>query len=197
MNLMQVLVICSSLLLSTISLAEISLVPSKTPFEDYIKRGFAHCKIEKENLFLNKKQLNKSKELSKITGQSALGLRFRVNCPKKETIYAYVDSHIVRTLNETLVTYIQGRKIVETEILHFLEPQEYKPPKIWLNQFQGKKLTDELKVYGEIDGLSGATLSVRAVTYSARRVLALHETLEEKKMEKSNKKVLEKPEPGS
>ena len=182
MNLMQALVICSSLFLQTLILADNhTLVQSKTPFEDYIKKGFAHCKLEKENLFLDKIQLRRSKELSKTNGQSALGLRFKVSCPKQKPMYAYIDSHIVRTLNETLVTYIQGRKIIKTEIFLFLEPQEYKPPRLWLNQFQGKRLSDNLKVYGEIDGLSGSTLSVRAVTYSARRTLALHQALDEKK----------------
>lgn len=176
MNLMLVLAICSSQLLFANS-----LVQSKTPFEDYIKRGFADCKLDKDNLFLEKSQLKHAQKLSKTTGHNALGLRFKITCKNKQPIFAYIDSHIVRTLNETLVVYIQGESILKTEIFHFLEPQEYKPPKLWLKQFEGKKLNDELKVYGEIDGLSGSTLSVRAVTYSARRMLALHQALNHEK----------------
>ena len=175
-NLMLVLAICSSQLLIANT-----FIQSKTPFMDYIKKGFAHCQLEKESLYLDKKQVQKAKTLSKTTGHNALGLRFEVKCPKsKNSVFAYIDSHIVRTLNETLVVYIQDNKILKTEIFHFLEPQEYKPPSAWLKQFEGKKLNNQLKVYGEIDGLSGSTLSVRAVTYSARRMLDLHQTLNEK-----------------
>jgi uncharacterized protein with FMN-binding domain len=179
---MQVLVTCFSILISCFAVnAANSLVKSEASFVPFVQRGFAHCSVSKDNLYLTVDQLKKAKELSLLGGQRALGLRFIVQCPKKKKIYAYIDSHIVRTLNETLIVFIKGKKIKKIEMIEFLEPREYRPSDLWIDQFKNKKLSKNLKTYGEIDGLTGATLSAKAITYSARRILALHEVIESEK----------------
>lgn len=47
------------------------------------------------------------------------------------------------------------------------------------DQFNGAQLTDELRLDRPIDGISGATLSVRALTKLARVALYLHQTVVE------------------
>src|SRR6266850_1669129 len=59
------------------------------------------------------------------------------------------------------------------DILSFDEPEDYLPTNRWLQQFQGRSLQD-LGARQGIRMLTGATLSSRAVTQAARRILALH-----------------------
>ena len=89
--------------------------------------------------------------------------------------YAYFDTHLVRTLAETILVLLspEGR-IVRIDILSFEEPEDYLPPKRWLQQFPGRSDPDTLAAGGRIRSLTGATLSARAVTQAVRRVLALH-----------------------
>ncbi len=91
------------------------------------------------------------------------------------TGYAYFDTHLVRTLPETvLVRLTPGGRIVAIEVLSFDEPEDYLPRERWLRQFDGRLLDDELSLKGAIRGLTGATLSSRSVTAAARRILAIH-----------------------
>jgi len=88
--------------------------------------------------------------------------------------YAFTDVHLVRTLPESVLFAVdpEGR-IRTTEILSFDEPQEYLPGARWLEQLTGRPLDEDLSLKRKIRTLSGATLSARAMTGSARRVLAL------------------------
>lgn len=91
---------------------------------------------------------------------------------------AYFDTHVVRTLPEVVMVVVTPRSTIERiVILSFDEPSDYLPPGRWLAQFQDRGLTDELRIKRGIRGVTGATLSGRAVTAAARRVLALHELL--------------------
>ena len=45
------------------------------------------------------------------------------------------------------------------------------------DQFKDARLTDDLRLSGRVDGISGATLSVRAVTNVARLALYLHKQI--------------------
>ncbi|MFQ5680071.1 MAG: FMN-binding protein [Gemmatimonadota bacterium] len=92
--------------------------------------------------------------------------------------FAYFDAHRVRTLPEVLMVLVSPEARVERiEVLKFGEPREYLPPARWLGQFENAGLEDRLASGGEIINLTGATLTSRAVTRAARRVLALHEVI--------------------
>ena len=67
--------------------------------------------------------------------------------------------------------------IARIEVLSFSEPEEYMPRGHWYAQFPGKALDDELAVKRGIRPVSGATLTARATTEAARRVLALHQVV--------------------
>ena len=89
--------------------------------------------------------------------------------------YGYFDTHLVRTLPETILVLLAGDgRIVRIDILSFDEPEDYLPPGRWLGQFPGHALDDDLALNKGIRSLTGATLSARAITEAARRVLALH-----------------------
>jgi len=91
------------------------------------------------------------------------------------TGYAYFDTHLVRTLSETIMIRVTpAGSIVAIDVLSFDEPQDYKVTARWLDQFRGRDAAEAPRLPGAIRSLSGATLSARAVTDAARRILALH-----------------------
>jgi len=67
--------------------------------------------------------------------------------------------------------------VLRVEVLAFREPQDYLPRDIWYEQFDGKRLDDDLDVKRAIRGVTGATLTVRATTEAVRRILAIHRIL--------------------
>jgi hypothetical protein len=88
---------------------------------------------------------------------------------------AYFDAHRVRTLPEVLMIVVTPEsRVRRIEMLRFSEPPEYKAPPTWLDQFDGRSLNEELSLKGAIINMTGASLTSRAVTNAARRVLALH-----------------------
>jgi len=91
---------------------------------------------------------------------------------------AFLDTHRVRTLQETAVIAIspEGR-ILRVEVVAFHEPQEYMAKDAWMRQFDGKQLDSRLTLKGAIRPLSGSTLTANALTDAARRGLALHQIL--------------------
>lgn len=92
---------------------------------------------------------------------------------------AYFDAHRVRTLPEVLMIVVgTDHRVRRIEVVRFSEPPEYAPPAGWLRQFDGAPLTDDLSTKGRIANITGATLTARAVTAAARRVLALHQVIE-------------------
>ncbi len=77
--------------------------------------------------------------------------------------------------NITFMVIIDGAGTVKSvDLLVFRESQGYEieNPR-WRKQFEGKTLKDPLKPKRDIDNISGATLSVRAVTKGVKGALAV------------------------
>lgn len=88
---------------------------------------------------------------------------------------AYFDVHRVRTLPEVLMVVVSpGGRVQRLEVVKFQEPPEYRAPEGWLEQIVGRELSPGLSLRGEVVNITGATLTARAVTDAARRVLAYH-----------------------
>ena len=72
-----------------------------------------------------------------------------------------------------LVAIDPADRLKDVDILVYREPYggevAYEP---WRRQFRGKSAGDSLRVGKEIRGISGATISVHAVTLGVRRMLA-------------------------
>ena len=72
-----------------------------------------------------------------------------------------------------LVAIDPADRLKDVDILVYREPYggevAYEP---WRRQFRGKTVADSLRVGREIRGISGATISVHAVTLGVRRMLA-------------------------
>lgn len=95
--------------------------------------------------------------------------------------FAYFDSHIVRTMNETVMVVLDANAAVRfVEILSFAEPEDYLASKRWLAQFPGRRLDDDLAIRRGLRNIAGASLTAEAVARSVRRALALHQVLNPK-----------------
>lgn len=94
------------------------------------------------------------------------------------TGYAILDTHVVRTLPETfMIVLTPDGSVRATHVLAFYEPTDYMPGDRWLEQFVGKSGEDELRLGRGIDGITGSTLSARAVADAVRRALAVYDVL--------------------
>lgn len=91
---------------------------------------------------------------------------------------AWFDSHVVRTLPETIMIVVEpDGSILRIDILSFNEPEEYLPRSRWSEQLKGRRLDDDLSLRRGVRPMTGATLSSRAIVSASRRVLALHHVI--------------------
>lgn len=99
----------------------------------------------------------------------------------KDAGTAYFDTHVVRTLPETILVAVDPKgAIARVEVLSFSEPEEYLPRGTWYGQFPGRTLGDELSEKRGVRPVTGATITVRVTVEAARRVLSLDAFLKEK-----------------
>jgi hypothetical protein len=87
----------------------------------------------------------------------------------------FVDQRTVRTMPGVFLTVVSpDTSVARIEVLAFHEPPDYRPPGRWLGLFRGRRLAADLWPSRSIRNLSGASLSARAVTESARVALAAY-----------------------
>jgi len=150
------------------------------PLDQALRVAFGDAAVERQARFLTDAQLARARELAGegIEFPSALVTRYAATRNGKAVGMAYFDTHTVRTLPETVMIVVEPEeRVARVEILSFGEPEDYLPRAGWLRQFSGRPLDPELAVKRGIHGITGATLSARAVTKATRRVLAIHRAL--------------------
>jgi Na+-translocating ferredoxin:NAD+ oxidoreductase subunit G len=146
--------------------------------EEAVKLAFPGAAVERKAFFLTQPEQKEVEKLSGGPASSALAVAYVAVRDGKAAGTAYFDTHVVRTQQETLMVAVDSQGAVfRIEVLSFSEPEEYLPREHWYGQFQGRKLDDELAISRGIRAVSGATLTARATTEAARRVLALHAVL--------------------
>jgi hypothetical protein len=109
----------------------------------------------------------------KIMGHRYPGLRIRYWSKDGRTAWILEEIGKERPITTGMVINEDGIELVR--VLEFRESRgwEVRHP-FFTDQFPGIKLTDEYKLDQHIDGISGATLSVRALKKLARLSLYLH-----------------------
>jgi len=144
--------------------------------EEALELAFPGAAIKRETLFLDENQRAEVHELSGVQTTSALATRFVATNDGGWVIgYAYLDTHLVRTLPETVMVALEADGAVRTvEVVTFREPLEYMPREGWYGQYVGRELDDDLALKRGIRPVTGATLTARATTEAVRRVLAVH-----------------------
>ena len=131
-------------------------------------------RIEAVDLFLSEAEAAAVERTGRVPVESRLVTLYVGHRGEEVCGYAFLDTHPVRTLPETLLLVLdpQGR-VSGTHLLAFHEPPEYAPPERWLARFLGRDLDADLWTRRDVDALSGATLTAGAVTATVRRLLAV------------------------
>ncbi|HIF21980.1 MAG TPA: FMN-binding protein [Gemmatimonadetes bacterium] len=144
--------------------------------------AFPDCKFERSTVALSKAEQQRVAKLSSDDFKKGLVFPYIAKKDGKVVGTAYFDTHKVRTHRETLMVAVDAKaRIKRVEVLSFAEPQEYVPRSKWYAQFDGKGLSKKLKLKKDIKTVTGATLTARATTGAARRVLAIHQVIGERK----------------
>jgi hypothetical protein len=149
--------------------------------EEALELAFPDAAIERQTLFLSDEQRDRVAEESGAEVSSALATRYVARGGDGAVRgWAYLDTHRVRTLPETLMVVLDADGTVRrVEVVTFREPLEYMPRKGWYEQYEGQELDDDLALKRDIRPVTGATLTARATTEAVRRALALHEVMAE------------------
>lgn len=152
--------------------------------DEALALAYPGCTVDRETVFLTDEQRAEARRRSGVEVRSSLVHPYRVTCPAaggegtRPGGTAYFDVHRVRTLEETLMIALDASGAVKRiEVLSFKEPEDYLPREIFYQQYVGKTLGPDLQLKRDIRNVTGATLTARATTEAARRVLALHEVI--------------------
>jgi electron transport complex protein RnfG len=147
--------------------------------EEALNLAFPRVTVERRTAFLTEAEQQEVMRLSGGPRPSALAVAYVARKDGRLLGTAYFDTHVVRTMTETLMVAVDAAgAIMRVEVLSFSEPEEYLPKEHWYAQFPGRSLDDDLSLTRGIRPVSGATLTARATTEAARRILALHRVLE-------------------
>lgn len=146
--------------------------------DEALSLAFPGARVERENVFLDDDQAAAVERLAGAGRPSRLVTRFRASTGDRVEGWAYLDTHRVRTLPETLLVILAADGSVRrVEVVAFREPPDYLPPEGWYRQLDGHRLGPELSLGRAIRPITGATLTAQATTAATRRVLALHALL--------------------
>ena len=137
-----------------------------------------------DNLWLTERHQETAK---RILGHKYRGLRIRFWRSGNRT--AWILGEIGKEKPITIGIIVDDGQIEKVAILAFRESRggEVRHP-FFTRQFAGLYLKDNLKLSGRIDGITGATLSVRAVSNISRYALFLHNSLENNQLTESDLK---------
>lgn len=145
-----------------------------------LEMAFPECEIERRTIYLTEQQKTDAGGMARVELNSAIIYPYVALKGGRIAGVAYFDSHIVRTLGETIMVAIDpDDRVSRVELLVFNEPPEYIPPDAWYRLFPGQRLDDRLAVNRGIRGILGATLTTRSTTDAVRRMLAIHHVIKD------------------
>ena len=131
--------------------------------------------IEKRHVFLTEPQAERVRATAKAEVDSRLYTFYIAKSGGKETGYAVIDTHTLRTLTETVMFVINpDGTLRHAETLAFFEPTDYMPSGKWINLFLEKTRMDRMKVGRGVPNITGATISAVSFSQATRRVLAVY-----------------------
>ncbi len=134
--------------------------------------------IEKRHVFLTERQAESISRMAKAEVNSRLYTFYVAKSGGKETGYAVIDTHTLRTLTETVMFVVNpDGTLRHAEILAFFEPVDYMPSGKWINLFPRKTELDGMRVGKGIPNVTGATITARSFSRATRRVLAVYRVI--------------------
>ncbi|MGH7597822.1 MAG: FMN-binding protein [bacterium] len=144
--------------------------------EEALRRAFPQAeKIERHTLFLTDEQIAEIQKSARSKVESKIVVYYRATQGGEILGFACFETMIVRTKPATIMAVIKPDSTLQmVEILAFHEPRDYLPAPRWLTLFRNRILNEALWPKRDIHHISGATLSVQAITLAVRRLLATH-----------------------
>lgn len=141
---------------------------------DFLQEAFSEQPPKPQLLWINKRL---KKQVSDILQHQPGFLRTRYW--RKNTMSAWVLEEIGKTRPITVGIIIENNKITKVKVLAFRESRGWEiKHNFFTDQFKGNLLTPNFKLQNPIDGISGATLSVRALDKVARLALLFHQHIQ-------------------
>jgi electron transport complex protein RnfG len=155
-------------------------IRAQTTREKALERLFPGAAIEAQRVFLTEAQRERAEALSGVGVDRLLIARYVATQGDRLVGVAYIDTHVVRTKNESLLISLNpDRTVRRVEVTAFLEPPEYMASEAWYAQYESKVLSDDLNLQRAIRPIAGASLTGRATNEAVRRVLAIDQALSE------------------
>ncbi|MEX1274983.1 MAG: hypothetical protein WEE20_03575 [Bacteroidota bacterium] len=147
--------------------------------DEALKQHFPDAStIERKTVFLTDRQVETIQERAKAKVESKVLTYYVGMSGSKPLGYAFLETHIVRTMPETFMVVVKpGGSVAAVEILAFYEPEDYLPPSRWLGLFRDKTIKSDLWLKRGVQNIVGATLSAQAITGGVRKMLAVYETV--------------------
>ena len=146
--------------------------------EEALASVFPDATAAAERIFLTDEQAERIETIARVDLDSKLYARYIVSRRGVVVGRAYVDTHQVRTKNESLLVSLDASgRVQRIDVTAFLEPPEYIAGPSWMRQFHGKPLDEDLAIQRAIRPIAGAALTAQAVSRAVRRVMAIDQVL--------------------
>lgn len=134
---------------------------------------FPEQSIERRSEYLSKEQKLAIKQAARAPWDHGVVTYYIAKDGSSVIGYAFFESVTVRTKTATYMVVINPNGTIRgIEILAFYEPEDYKPSRKWLYQFNEKNISSDLTLKSGIHNIVGATLSAQALSEGARKYLA-------------------------
>lgn len=142
--------------------------------KEALARAFPGQEARRRVLYLKPDEVNAVEKAARSKLPSAVVTMFEAFDGTRCTGRAYLDTHVVRTMPETVLTVLEpDGRLRMALVLAFHEPSDYLPPGRWLDTLKGRALDDQLWPGRGVRRVTGATLSAQAMTEAVRRAMAL------------------------
>lgn len=144
--------------------------------EEALRQYFPGLAVERKTIFLTEEQAGQIRMRGRAKVDSRLVTYYVGRGPGGVSGYAFFETEVVRTMPETYMVVVNPDSTVRAvEILAFYEPEDYLPPRRWLDFFREQSLKGDLWLKRGIPPIVGATLSAQSLTDGVRRILAIYE----------------------
>ncbi len=139
-----------------------------------LARAFPGEAAARRTLYLKPEQVAAVEKAARSKLPSPVITTFETRKGEIVTGRAVLDTHVVRTMPETVLTVVEpDGRLRMALVLQFGEPPDYLPRAGWLKTLETRPLDDDLWPGRGVRRVTGATLTVQALTEAVRRSLAI------------------------
>ena len=139
-----------------------------------LERAFPGGRAKRRTLYLTEEQVTAVEQAARSRMPSAIVTVYEAHSGGEVVGRAVLDTSVVRTMPATVLSVIRPDGTLKMAlVLQFTEPPDYLPREGWLKTIEGRALDDDLWPGRGVRRVTGATLTVQALTDAVRRALAL------------------------